>query len=278
VITKHRQKPFLKWAGNKFRIIDHISEKLPEGKRLIEPFCGSAALFLNSSYKNYIIADSNHDLINLYRILQKEGNEFIGFCKQFFTKENNSAEVYYHYRDEFNQTSDERLKAALFIYLNKHGYNGLCRYNQSGGFNVPFGRYIKPYLPKDEMLFFFEKSKKVKFLNQPFQETMKMATKGDVIYCDPPYVPLSATNSSFQYEKNGFNQHAQMELATLAEKLSHKGIPVLVSNHYTEFTKEIYKEANLKTFYVRRNISCKIANREKAQEVLALFNRDNIKK
>jgi len=271
VINKIRQKPFLKWAGNKFRIIDQISEQLPEGKRLIEPFCGSAALFFNSQFKSYIIADTNADLINLFLHVQEEGDEFIDYCSGFFSSDKNDSEIYYDYRKQFNSTGDKRLKAALFLYLNKHGYNGLCRYNQSGGFNVPFGRYKKTYLPIMEMQFFFNKSKNAKFLHQDFTKTMEEAKKGDVIYCDPPYVPLSATNSSFQYEKNGFNQQAQIELAKQAEKLAHKGIPVLISNHYTDFTKEIYRKADLQTFYVQRNISCKVANREKAQEVLALF-------
>jgi len=271
VINKNRQKPFLKWAGNKFRIIERIKEQLPSGKRLIEPFCGSAALFVNTNFDSYVIADNNKDLINLYLYLQKEGDAFIDYCTPFFSEQKNTADVYYQCREEFNQTDDKRLKAALFLYLNKHGYNGLCRYNQSGGFNVPFGRFKKPYLPKMEMQYFIKRSENATFLHQTFEETMGNAQIGDVLYCDPPYVPLNATNSSFQYDKNGFNQHAQIELARQAEKLSKKGIPVLISNHDTDFTQDIYKSAKISNFLVQRNISCQVNNRQKAQEILALF-------
>ncbi|MGD8484718.1 MAG: Dam family site-specific DNA-(adenine-N6)-methyltransferase, partial [Thioalkalispiraceae bacterium] len=185
-------RPFLKWAGNKFRIMNQIHKLLPaDGKRLIEPFAGSAAVFLNTNYARYLVCDTNPDLINLYNTLKKEGPDFIRYCKRYFTEKNNSAEKYYYYREQFNQTSDIRKRSALFVYLNRHGYNGLCRYNASGGFNVPFGRYQRPYFPEKEMLFFHRKAKRASFKVASFENIMRKARQGDVIYCDPPYVPLS---------------------------------------------------------------------------------------
>ena len=138
-------RPFLKWAGNKYRIIDQIRRKLPQGKRLIEPFVGSAAVFLNTDYERYLLTDTNADLIELYKLLKKEGKDFIEYSNSFFTDKNNNEEHYYNYREVFNTTDDCALKSALFIYMNRHGYNGLCRYNSQGKFNVPFGSYKKPY-------------------------------------------------------------------------------------------------------------------------------------
>ena len=149
---KKMGRPFLKWAGSKYRIIDHIQGMLPEGERLVEPFAGSGAVFLNTDYNRYLLADNNADLISLYQILSSQGEVFIELCSRLFRDTTNKEAYYYRRRDEFNKTRNAERKAALFIYLNRHGYNGLCRYNSKGGFNVPFGRYKKPYFPADEMV------------------------------------------------------------------------------------------------------------------------------
>lgn len=268
---KNINVPFLKWAGGKAKIIDRIKELLPEGKKLLEPFCGSATVFLNTNYKHNLIADTNNDVINIYTHLQNEKVEFLEFCRQYFIPENNEAEKYYDYRKEFNETDDKRLRAALFLYLNKHSYNGLCRYNSSGGFNVPFGKYKKVTFPENYILNFIKKAKNAEFVVQDFEATIRNAQAGDVIYCDPPYVPLNASNSSFRYVEKVFCMAQQENLAKLAGESADKGIPVLVSNHLTAFTEEIYKNAQLTKFSVRRSISCKADQREKASEVLALF-------
>lgn len=263
--------PFLKWAGGKAKIIDRIKDLLPEGKRLIEPFCGSATVFLNTNYKHNLISDTNNDVINIYSHLQNEKVEFLEFCRQFFIPENNEAEKYYDYRKEFNNTDDKKLRAALFLYLNKHSYNGLCRYNSSGGFNVPFGKYKKVTFPENYILNFIKKANDAEFVTQDFETTILKAKVGDVIYCDPPYVPLNASNSSFRYVEKIFSMVQQERLAELAAESANRGIPVLISNHLTDFTQEIYKNAELTKFSVRRSISCKGDQREKASEVLALF-------
>ena len=268
---KNINVPFLKWAGGKAKIIDIIKQQLPEGSRLIEPFCGSATVFLNTEYKENLIADTNKDVINIYKYLQKEKEVFLEFCREYFIPESNQAEYYYERREEFNRTKDQRLKAALFLYINKHSYNGLCRYNSSGGFNVPFGKYKKVTFPENYILNFINKSKQATFIVQDFETTILSARPGDVIYCDPPYVPLNASNSTFRYVEKIFSIDQQKKLAQLAKKSSGNGVPVLVSNHLTEFTKEIYKDADITEFSVRRSISCKGGQREKASELLALF-------
>ena len=265
-------RPFLKWAGNKFRIIDKIQEMLPkEGKRLIEPFAGSAAVFLNTNYERYLISDTNPDLINLFNSLKNEGDEFIKYCQRYFTKNNNTPEKYYAYREQFNKTTDIRKRGALFIYLNRHGYNGLCRYNSKGGFNVPFGRYKKPYFPEKEMLAFHHKAKRATFKISGFENIMTKAKKGDVIYCDPPYVPLSASANFTTYSSGGFIMEQQQQLSNLAETLAQRGIPVLISNHKTKDTEIFYQGAERQYFKVRRFISCNGNKRKHAGEVLALF-------
>jgi DNA adenine methylase len=164
-------RPFLKWAGNKYRLMSRIGAVLPEGRRLVEPFVGSGAVFLNTDYPEYRLADANPDLINVYRTLQREGQAFVDDCRQYFTPDYNAPDVYYALRDRFNASKDVKLRSVLFVYFNRHGYNGLCRYNSRGKFNVPFGRYTRPYFPQREMLEFHRKSSQAEFIHSPIRPT-----------------------------------------------------------------------------------------------------------
>lgn len=264
-------KPFLKWAGGKYRLASVIHAALPQGSRLIEPFVGSGAVFLNMDYPSYMLADSNHHLIDLFQLLKSEGVDFINYCQSFFDKEANSESVFYQRRDLFNTTNDIKLRSALFVYLNRHCFNGLCRYNAKGFFNVPFGRYKSPLFPRQEMLAFHRKSQYACFNVSDFSDTMRMAQKGDIIYCDPPYVPLSATASFTSYTQGGFGLEEQNKLAAMALELSLKGIPVIISNHHTPFTLNAYKDAKIEFFDVQRFISSKAESRGKVSELLAIF-------
>jgi DNA adenine methylase len=264
-------RPFLKWPGGKYRIVDHIKRRLPSGRRLIEPFVGSGAVFLNTDYQEYLLSDINADLILVYETLKRHGDTFIAYCKELFVPNNNTRERYVELRAEFNETKDPWRKAALFVYLNRHCYNGLCRYNASGQFNVPFGRYKRPYFPENEMRYFAQKAQRATFLCADFREVMQNAQAGDVIYCDPPYVPLSDTANFTDYAAGGFGLDDQRDLAQIAKTLGDRGIPVLISNHATEFTEDAYAAADVVQLEVQRFISCDGANRGTAPEVLALF-------
>ena len=265
-------KPFLKWAGGKLRIVDRIKAVLPPGRRLLEPFSGSGALFLNTDYETYLLADANADLMNLYQQLQRDGVGFIDYCKTFFVTEHNSEAMFYTLRRQFNQTQDAVEKAALFVYLNKHCYNGLCRYNARGAFNVPFGRYKQPYFPAAEMAYFHQKAQQAHFYSQDFVATMAAASAGDVVYCDPPYAPLSATANFTSYSTEAFGVTQQHKLAEMAVWLRQQGITVVISNHDTPFTRTLYATADEHLYFgVQRHISCDGANRSKAEEVLAVY-------
>lgn len=264
-------RPFLKWPGGKYRIIPEISKVLPKGRQLVEPFVGGGALFLNTDYEAYLLNDINQDLINLYRILKNEGTPFIDYCHSFFVSKNNSKEKYYDFRVRFNHCQEESERSALFLYLNRHGYNGLCRYNAKGGFNVPFGEYKSPYFPEKEMMAFHQKLKKAQLVCEDFQSVMKGLQKGSIVYCDPPYVPLNKTAYFTSYYLNGFGMAEQKNLALMAHRLSQKGIPVLISNHYNRLTKSLYEGAKLKKLLVSRSISCHAEKRKKAMELLALY-------
>lgn len=264
-------RPFLKWAGNKFRVLDRIRAKLPVGGRLIEPFTGSGALFLNTDYRHYLLGDSNQDLIGLYKALQMEGPAFINECRNLFRPGNNHADAYYRLRAEFNACGDPRQRAALFVYLNRHGWNGLCRYNTDGAFNVPFGKYKHPRFPEEEMRRFCDRSRHAEFVHADFDVTIAQAQAGDVIYCDPPYLPLSKTANFTAYNGGVFSLNDQQRLVDSLRAAVARGASVLVSNHDTAESRALYAGAHVESFMVQRNINCKGDRRGPVGEILASF-------
>lgn len=266
-------RPFLKWAGSKYNCLHEIVKALPGGHRLIEPFTGSGVVFMNTSYESYLLAEYNPDLVNFFSTLQSHGEAFIKECQSFFQPKYNQKDVYYDLRSQFNALQHSPLKSALFLYLNRHGYNGLCRYNSKGIFNVPFGLYKKPYFPYNEMLLFRQKSLKAQFIHTDFRETFKLAVTGDVIYCDPPYIPLSEKTRPLAYTQNHFKLSDQINLAELAEETAAKGIPVILSNHDTPFTREYYKNGEIKSFEVTRWINCQANKRRPVKEIIAVFSK-----
>ncbi|MFA5313802.1 MAG: Dam family site-specific DNA-(adenine-N6)-methyltransferase, partial [Methanomassiliicoccales archaeon] len=150
-------KPFLKWAGGKSRLAQFIAQALPSGKRLVEPFAGSCAISLNIPFGQYLTCDSNNDLINLYLSLMNGKGNFIRKCITLFTIDNNTKDRYYEIRAKFNAEKNAESRSAMFVYLNRHGFKGMCRYNASGEFNIPYGKYDKVLFPGEAMKEFIEK-------------------------------------------------------------------------------------------------------------------------
>jgi DNA adenine methylase len=269
---KKHHRPFLKWAGNKFRCLNHIIQHFPQGKRLIEPFAGSGAIFLNTTFEDNILGEHNPHLVRLYQFLQKEPDTFIDYCQSWFIPENNQKSRYYELRSLFNESQDLRLKAALFLYLNRHGFNGLCRFNLKGLYNVPFGSYQSPYFPKNEMLEFAKRAQKAQFIHSSYQDTFQKAQHGDVIYCDPPYYPLSKTACFTSYTHQAFKDSDQIHLIELAIEATQKGAHVFISNHDTAFIRNhYYKAQKIHAFQVPRTISSKGHKRQAVAEILAYF-------
>ena len=248
-------RPFLKWPGGKFRLLDRI---LPHCSavptRFVEVFAGSCAVFLNVPAREALINDVNADLIGLYACLQEEGEAFVRFMQGFFTQENNTRENYLYLRSAFNASRDRRVRAALFLYLNRHG----C--------------YKAPSFPTGALEDFLDKLAvtKTRFVCQDFRTVFAGLESGDVVYCDPPYVPLSRTASFTTYSGTAFTAEDQEELALLAEKAcTEQGATVIVSNHDTPHIRTLYHGARIISFDVQRFISCK--ERKRAPELLAVF-------
>lgn len=242
-------------------------------KRLIEPFAGGAAvsLALADRVESIWLNDVNVDLMNLYKQLKENTENFIREARSLFTPETNDPDTYYRFRAQFNTTRSPLEKAVLFLYLNRHGFNGLCRYNRSGQFNVPFGRYKHPYFPERELGEAATILQKATLTSVDFEQVLVECGESDVVYCDPPYVPLTATASFTDYAAGGFNLADQRRLARAAEAARRRGAVVAISNHDTEFTRRLYQGADCYYRSVRRTISCDGQNRNEVREVLAVF-------
>lgn len=274
LIDATEARPFLKWAGGKRRLVPYLSKLIPlPAKRLIEPFAGSAALslVLAGAVESLWLNDLNAELTNVFRQLKEHPSAFIDRAQVLFHPANNTAEAYYRLRDAFNTSEDPLERAALFLFLNRHGYNGLCRFNVAGEFNVPFGRYRMPYFPEKELREAASILTKAVISSLDFEEVLDQCVPGDVVYCDPPYVPLSETASFTDYSPGGFGVDDHRRLATAAERAANRGAVVVLSNHATRFTEDLYADAKRTYLDVRRTISCDGQNRGFVKEIIAVF-------
>ncbi len=278
-------RPFLKWPGGKYRLVPTLQHHLPASRFLVEPFVGAGALFLNASHPEIIVNDINPDLINLFRLLQTSSSTFIKEAQKLFVTKNNRKAVYYRLRQRFNQSESAWERALLFLYLNRHGYNGLCRYNAKGGYNVPFGDYRQPYFPDKEISQFHQRAQNVTFHCQDYADFLnsflslpKRTLAQTTFYCDPPYAPLSETSNFTGYAASRFTLEDQEQLADFAVALAKRGATVLISNHNTPFTREIYRQAKCVLIEVRRSISCNVKARNKVSELIACFCASDLKK
>lgn len=269
------KKSFLKWAGGKRRVMPYLLKYFPhDGKRYIEPFMGSAVVALNVDYSVRIINDYNKDLYSCFHYLQVMGMDFVAMCKKMFTQKNSTEKAYYKFRDEFNATDDQLRRAVLFVYMNRHGFNGLCRYNSQGGFNNPAGKHQNIYFPEQEFVDIIEELKTIQIMNSDFRDVFSDVRSGDVVYCDPPYVPVSVTANFKEYAMDGFGLQDQIDLAQCADTAAANGATVIISNHYNWYTQEIYTQmfnGKITKLNVSRTISSKADERKSVQEVIAVF-------
>ena len=218
-----------------------------------------------TDYPHYLVADINPDLINLYRSIAEDTENFINLAKAVF-ESFIVAENYYRVREAFNHDPqlDRLHRAVYFLYLNRHCYRGLCRYNLSGVFNVPFGNYKKPYFPESEIRAFAEKAKRATFVCANYEETLALLQTGDVIYCDPPY---DGTFSN--YHTAGFTEDDQYRLASILERRSSEGFSVIVSNSDTPLTRSLYRNFIHHRLTANRNMGIAAGDGKSAVEIIA---------
>ncbi|HIB1591254.1 TPA: DNA adenine methylase [Salmonella enterica subsp. enterica serovar Muenchen] len=283
--------PFLKWAGGKRRSLDTLQRWLPspdEVECLVEPFVGGGSVFLGTDYRQYLLADINADLIDVYLHARDDPSGLVKRLEKLF-HEGNNEEAYRESKDEFNRISPGPEKSALFIYLNQHCFNGICRYNKRGIFNVPFGRRKSAYIPEAEIMAFARKTERcrVSFFHAGFEDTLKMTTAGMfsgiscAVYCDPPYLPVSQTAGFTTYSGEVFTVAEHERLANqLADLHARKGMPVVISASDTPFSHRIYGEAGFRLYghQVSRTVSASAASRKTAGELTGVLMRNGNKR
>jgi DNA adenine methylase len=273
---KQTSKSFLKWAGGKSKLTQKISEVVGDCERLVEPFAGSGSVFLGTDYPEYLLCDTNSDLIDLFNHVKNPvtKKELLVLTDQFFGGAYTNDTSYYQLRDKFNLTPrGDVLRSAMFLYLNKHAFNGLCRYNSKGGFNAPYAKHATvPYYPVNEIENFHQKSVIAEFKHLDFVECFKLVRPGDAVYCDPPYVPMTDKQDVVSYSVGSFTADHQRLLVDLSLASLSTVNRVVISNHDTEFTRELYKKAVIHEISVSRSISSKGDGRGRVKEVMAEFN------
>lgn len=267
-----RLRPIVKWAGGKRSLVPRILEELPERiGTYYEPFVGGAAVFLalagERRFERAVITDKNEELINLYTVVQRDVDKLLRKLQQLQGKL--SEADYYEIRERKPRSNVDR--AARLIYLNKTGYNGLYRVNSSGGFNVPYGRYKKPTIYDPERLRAAAVAlRDVTIEVADFEDACSEARKGDAVYFDPPYLPVSKTASFSAYHSDAFGLAEHERLAKLFDRLVKLGVCAVLSNSATPETRRLYKRFNASDVQVRRPINSVASRRGAIAELLVV--------
>lgn len=267
---KQETYPIVKWVGGKRQLMIELFKNMPENyNRYFEPFIGGGALFFELQPDNAYISDMNEELINLYQVVRDNVNELITDLQ----KHDISKEYFMEIRNidrtaDYENWSDIQ-KASRFIYLNRTCFNGMYRVNSKGEFNVPFGHYKNPRIVDENNLINCSNLlQKTEIKHADFSEILTKVQKGDFVYFDPPYVPLSETSSFTSYTKDGFDIDMQFKLRDVCDELDSLGVKFMLSNSDTKLVNELYENYNIKKVFASRQINANADGRGKITEVL----------
>lgn len=267
---KSETYPIVKWVGGKRQLMFELIKNMPKTyNRYFEPFIGGGALFFELQPDRAYISDMNEELINLYSIVRDNVYELIEdlsrheVSKEYFLKIRNIDRT-----EKYAELSDIE-RASRFIYLNRTCFNGMYRVNSKGEFNVPFGHYKNPrIIDENNLLNCSELLKKTEIKCADFSEILTKVKKGDLVYFDPPYVPLNETSSFTSYTKDGFDINMQFKLRDVCDELDNKGVKFMLSNSDTKLANELYANYEIKKVFASRQINANADGRGKITEVL----------
>lgn len=275
-LQRENIKPLLKWAGGKRQLNDALYSRIPGYfEKYFEPFLGGASFLVNlynhGMIKSAVVSDLNPELINFYSVIKQCPSKFITRMEEM--KLTNDKDTYYSNRARFNEivgNPDFSLeRSILFIYLNKHSYNGLWRVNSSSKFNVPYGKYkTVKMIDSDNLYNFSAMLKDVQIESVDFEICVDSAEKNDFVYFDPPYQPLNKTSSFTGYTYQGFNFNEQLRLFNVFRSLTQREVKVMLSNSYSEEILELYSDFNIITVDARRYINSVGTGRTGAKELI----------
>ena len=253
-------RPVLKWAGGKSQLIKELAERIPgRFNKYIEPFFGGGAFFFSQAPEQAVIADSNPELINLYRSLVDRPHEIIAYLQTF----RNDEDFFYTIRAVDTTGLDPVYLAARTIYLNKTCFNGLYRVNKKGEFNVPFGRYANPRLADEEAILAASGAlSRAQIVLGDYKTVLKEhATSGDLVFLDPPYLPISKNADFKRYTKEQFYEEDHRELAAEVARLYEIGCHTVLTNSNHPLVHELYGAFKVEVLQTKRFINSKAAKR-----------------
>jgi len=265
-------QPFLKWAGGKWAVAPQIKARLPKDaptRVYREPFLGGGAMFFYLEPERAILSDAVTDLIATYRIVQTRVEPLIRKLEGL--RSTHSVDQFYEIRRRFNEErkSPEIDRAAWLIYLNKTCYNGLFRTNKSGEFNVPAGRFKNPGVVDPERLRLASAMlSRAELVRAPFTHLLEVASPGDLIYLDPPYIPTSRTSSFSSYSDGAFTLEDHERLAKVYRELDARGCLLALSNSDTPDVRRLYEGFDFSPIIASRAISAKAETRGDVSELL----------
>jgi DNA adenine methylase len=268
--TTPRARPFLKWAGGKSSLASAIRIRMPfRASRHIEPFLGGGAVLFELDPMPALVVDTNPELVNAFLAVQRDVETLIRELSRYVY----DRELFYRVRQQDQelgfQESDPTKRAARMIFLNKTCFNGLYRVNSKGHFNVPFGRYDNPLICDAENLrACHRRLQNVELIQGTFLAIEEHVRAGDVVYFDPPYVPLSATASFHQYTPGGFSPEDHRSLRDLCRRLDERKVPFLVSNSDTVFVRDLYDGFRIEQVHAPRAINSKGGRRGAVAELI----------
>jgi DNA adenine methylase len=264
--------PFLKWAGGKWSIAPRIERLLPHDARdrvYREPFLGGGAMFFYLQPRKAFLSDTLRDLVDTYRVVQGHVDALIARLERL--RDTHSTEQFYEIRTRFNEERDATRveRASWLVYLNKTCFNGLFRTNREGAFNVPVGRFTNPGIVDARTLHLASAAlADVDLVHDSFDHLADCAEPGDLIYFDPPYVPLSKTSSFCSYADGAFSLRAQARLADLFRELDDRGCLLALSNNDTPEVRKLYEGYDFSPIIAPRAISSKASTRGEITELL----------
>ena len=265
--------PFVKWAGGKRQLLPQIKERMPEKyNNYFEPFVGGGAVILELLPANALINDINKALINAYKQICNTPEAFLKAVKKLDEEmlgkrtEVLGKEYYYslreHYNDKLMKAEFDVELAALFVFINKHCFNGLYRVNGKGLFNVPYNNSRRASVDENAIMEISRYLQGVTIIDGDFEVACKDAKKGDFVFIDSPYAPLNPT--SFEsYTKEGFDIESHKRLAKLFDELTARGCYCMLTNHNTDLINELYgnKGYRIDVVSVKRMINSDASNR-----------------
>jgi DNA adenine methylase len=258
----------LKWVGSKGKLLGDIVPALPETfGRLFVPFVGGGSLPFKLGARGAYLSDANPHLVNVYLVIRDRVEDLILALQDH----KNERDYYEALKESFNDGyGDEVWRAGAFIYMNKVGFNGLCRYNGKGKFNVPFGDMPNAKICDAGNLRACSAVLQGATIEvADFRTVEALAQPGDLLYCDPPYIPESKTASFTGYWGKWTDQdHA--DVAALFRRLAARGVHVLASNSETPRARELYAGFEIRTLYRSNSVNSKASARGGKAEILVL--------